>query len=386
MTRLRPRTLALVLALTLACTARQPPPSLGPGEPVADGVQYFHVSDRSLIGGLGPIDVSLLRLDPAKVRLDAVLSNDEVLDTETVASIAERHHAIAAINGGYFNRTNGEPTGLLKVAGELVSDSTALKGAVAITSPLQGRTELLFDLLAAKLTMRATSGDRSWVVPIDGVDTTRERGKLMLYTPAYHADADTAPGTEWVLDGSPLQVVEVRPNAGRTPIPRTGAVLSFGGITALPGPVEDLVVGTAVAFQATWRSARNLPADRLDRATHIVNGAGLLRRDGEIVADWDAEALNPEAFVNARHPRTLIGTDARGMIWLATIDGRQPERSIGMTFADLQRLCDRLELTNALNLDGGGSTTMVMKGKLVNVPSDPGGARPVSDALVVLNR
>ena len=65
------------------------------------------------------------------------------------------------------------------------------------------------------------------------------------------------------------------------------------------------------------------------------------------------------------------------------MDGRQADYSIGMTFADLQRLCDRLNLTDALNLDGGGSTTMVVRGRIVNRPSDPGGARPVSDAIVV---
>jgi exopolysaccharide biosynthesis protein len=65
------------------------------------------------------------------------------------------------------------------------------------------------------------------------------------------------------------------------------------------------------------------------------------------------------------------------------VDGRQPSYSIGMTFADLQRLCDRLDLVSALNLDGGGSTTMVVKGQVVNKPSDPAGARPVSDAIVV---
>ena len=54
-----------------------------------------------------------------------------------------------------------------------------------------------------------------------------------------------------------------------------------------------------------------------------------------------------------------------------------------MTFADLERLCDRLDLTDALNLDGGGSTTMVVNGRIVNKPSDATGPRPVSDAILV---
>jgi exopolysaccharide biosynthesis protein len=79
----------------------------------------------------------------------------------------------------------------------------------------------------------------------------------------------------------------------------------------------------------------------------------------------------------------MIGVDVQGRAWLVTVDGRLPNYSVGMTFDDLQRLAARLELTDALNLDGGGSTTMVVGGEVVNKPSDPGGVRPVSDALIV---
>ncbi len=81
----------------------------------------------------------------------------------------------------------------------------------------------------------------------------------------------------------------------------------------------------------------------------------------------------------------MIGVDRSGYVWLAVIDGRQ-ETSVGMSFAELQRLADRLELTDALNLDGGGSSTMVVRGKIVNRPSDPAGPRAVSDAIGVTVR
>ena len=75
-----------------------------------------------------------------------------------------------------------------------------------------------------------------------------------------------------------------------------------------------------------------------------------------------------------RHPRTLIGVDARGFIWLAAIDGRQPDHSVGMNFSELEALCDRLQLTDALNLDGGGSTTLVIRGQIMNGrPTPPSG-------------
>lgn len=359
---------------------------LGEPETIAPGIVLFRTADPSLVQDAGPIAVALLRLDPTRARLRGALSNGEVLEAETVLSIARRLHALAAINGGYFNRDNGEPLGLLKVGGELVSDSIVPRGAVVFHETPDGQTTMAFDLVTARVAATFTAGGREWTVPIDGVDTTRARGKLMLYTPAYHADTDTAPtGTEWVLDGTPLKVVDVRMNFGHTRIPRRGAVLSYGG-TDLPADLASLVEDVAVRFDTTWKSAHDLPSAVLDQADDIINGAGLLRRDGTIVTDWAAENLSPEQFTDARHPRTVIGVDRYRQVWLITVDGRLPGFSIGMTFSDLQRLCDRLELTNALNLDGGGSTTMVVRDQVVNRPSDPGGSRPVSDAIVVTSR
>jgi exopolysaccharide biosynthesis protein len=377
-------TVLLAWALIAACRAAPTPESsLELLAQVAPGVERYRTADSSLVAGAGPITVSLLRLDPTRVRLASALSNDQVLDAEPVEAIAARHGAIAAINGGFFNRDNGEPTGLLKVGGELVSDASRLKGAVLITDLATGQMELEFDQLSAKVLMRFTARGREWEVPIDGVDTTRERGRLMLYTPAYHEDTDTAPtGTEWILNGDPLRVVDVRPGSGQTPIPRRGAALSFGGLD-LPEPLAALTFNSTVTFETRWTSRGELPIERLDQADHIINGAGLLRRRGVPVSDWSDEGLSADGFINARHPRTLIGMDGRGFVWLAAVDGRQADYSIGMTFADLQRLCDRLALTDALNLDGGGSTTMVVEGRVVNRPSDPTGPRPVSDAIVV---
>jgi len=378
---------AALLTLLAGCRgAASDPAGLGTAEVLARGVQLYRTGDPSLVAHAGPIAVWLVRVDPELAAVSSVLSNDEVLEAETVEEMAGRHGAVAAINGGFFNRDTGEPTGVLKVGGEFVSDSSVPRGAVVITPLPVGSTHLLFDRLAAKVTMTFTAGSQTWQVPIDGVDTTRGRSKVMLYTPAYHADTDTAStGTEWVLEGTPLRVAEIRRNAGKSRIPAGGAVLSFGG-SALPPMLAALVEGTTVVFHTVWRSRFGLPDTVFDSAPDIVNGAGLLRREGQAVHEWQAEGLSDEAFTGARHPRSVVGVDRRGFIWLIAVDGRRPDYSIGMTFADLERLCARLDLTGALNLDGGGSTTLVAKGHVVNRPSDPGGPRPVSDAIVVTAR
>ena len=385
---MRARGLLLLAALVASCGKPAPDAWLGAPQHIADGVELYGATDSSLVDPSAPIAVFLLKIDPAKARLIAAHANDEIGGLETVQHLADRHQAIAAINGGY-STAGGDPTAVLKIGGELVSDAAATKGAVIIASPEHGRTSLDFDQVAVRLSLRFKTAGRDWIVPVDGVDTTRARGKLMMYTPSYHSDTDTAPtGTEWVLRGRPLKVTEILPGAGRTPIPRDGVVLSYGGALT-DGNAESLAAlqpGVEVSVETAWTALNGLSADRLNEADSIVNGAGLLRVKGRVLTGWHEESLNTDAFITARHPRTLIGVDRHGTIWLAAADGRQPDQSVGMTFADLQRLCDRLDLTDALNLDGGGSTTMVVKGRVVNQPVDGKEGRAVGDAILVKAR
>lgn len=383
------RTWILLVLLTLACGAAQVPVPQGgwlsPPDTVARGLEFYTSTDSTLVEPAAPISVSLLRLDPARVRLTSLLSNDQVMYAEPVLEMATRAKSLAAVNAGFFNVNNGEPVGLLKVGGELVSDTPITKGAVALWSPESGRTTLAFDQVSARVELVIRTGEQPVAVLVDGVDTTRARGKLMLYSPKYHVNTDTAAnGMEWVLSGQPLTVTGMRRDAGSTPIPADGLVLSYGGLE-LPEALQRLVPGVVVDVRRVWTSVHGLEHERLESADHIVNGAGLLRRGGVLLTNWDAEKLSGTAFVQAKHPRTLVGVDRQGFIWLVVVDGRQAT-SVGMSFSDLQRLADRLELTDALNLDGGGSSTMVVRGKVVNRPSDSTGPRAVSDAIGVTVR
>jgi len=373
--------------LAVACLRVDQSAWLGSPESVAPGVDLFRVSDPSLVDPAGPIAVYLLRLDLDKVAIESALSNDEVVDAERVDGIARRRQAIAAVNAGFFNVKNGEPVSVLKVGGELVSDTSLVRGVMAIQSRPGARQEFDFDQASVKVEARFKVEAQSVTVAIDGVDTTRERGKLMLFTPQYHVDTDTAAnGTEWVLDGNPLKVTDIRRDLGKTPIPRTGVVISYGGLDPL-APLDWLAPGTEVSFVNTWKILNGTPPARFESARDVINGAGLLRRRGVAMSNWLAsETLQPATFTDVRHPRTLIGIDRRGFMWLVAIDGRQPSHSIGMTFAELVALCTRLDLMDALNLDGGGSTTMVVKDQIVNRPSDAAGPRPVGDAIIVKAR
>ena len=372
---------AWLLLLAIAPVATQqvelPAPRI-----LAPGVLLYHLDRPTLVEPEGPISIWALRLDSSRVDLQSVLANDEIIGTETVASIGERHQPIAAVNAGYF-QPNGDPAGVMTIDGRLVSDTRRPRGAVGITKDATG-VRLIFARLRATASLVISSGAEPIDVPVNGVDTTRLRGQLMLYTPSYHADTDTASGgLEWAVDAQRGRVLSGPLKAGATPIPRNGFVLSFGGVTP-PAALKGLKRGTRVKLAVTYDPVEGEPG-AWAAAQDIVGGAGLLIRDGRDVEDWSVETFTM-SFAELRHPRTMIGTAADRAIWLVTVDGRQPERSVGMTLVELRALARRLGLVNALNLDGGGSTTMWVQGQVVNNPSEATGQRKVSDALLVFPR
>jgi hypothetical protein len=373
---------AIGFALALLCVAApaQPDARLTAVRDLANGVSLFRFTDPSLLDPPAPVSGWALRLNPALVRLEAALANDEVVGTETVADTAARHRALAAINAGFF-LPNGDPAGLFKLDGRLVSDTRRARGAVGITSE-RGRVRLLFDRVTATVSVTIHRGPgRTTSVPVDGVDTTRLRGKLMLFTPAYHAHTDTPPGgLEWPAAAQPTQITGGPLDAGSTPIPRDGFVLSYGGPRA-PRSLRSLKRRTRLDVVARYSPAGG-DGRAWSAAADIIGGAGLLARGAKFVDDWTPEQFSA-GFAETRHPRTMIGAGADGTIWLVTVDGRQPKLSAGMTLAELQSLARRLGLVDALNLDGGGSTTMWAQGAVVNSPSDAAGPRRVSDALLV---
>jgi exopolysaccharide biosynthesis protein len=90
------------------------------------------------------------------------------------------------------------------------------------------------------------------------------------------------------------------------------------------------------------------------------------------------------SFVASRQPRTLAGVRADGRLLLVTVDGRRSGWSAGVTLREAARVMRSLGARDALNLDGGGSTAMAIRGELVSRPSDPSGERAVSDGIFLV--
>jgi hypothetical protein len=376
------------LSIVLLAALSGQPLDLAAPRTLSQGVQFYQLDTTALVSPPEPMSVRLLRLDPAVADLRSVLANDEIVGTETVSAIAGRHKPLAAINAGFF-QPNGDPSGVLTIGGQLVSDTRRPRGAVGIRQ--DGSTlRLVVGHLRATAALVIGTGKSPARVPVDGIDTTRLRGRLMLFTSMYNEDTDTAGrGMEWVVTRSgggtpPVYRIASGPHRnGRTKIPDGGFVLSFGG-EQLPPQLSAIKRGARLRLDVLYDPVGG-DAAAWSGARDIVGGAGLLIKDGQPIDDWSLETF-ARGFAELRHPRTMIGAAADGAIWLVTIDGRQPQRSVGMTLVELRDFARRLGLVNALNLDGGGSTTMWVEGRVVNSPSDAAGERQVSDALIVAPR
>jgi hypothetical protein len=212
-----------------------------------------------------------------------------------------------------------------------------------------------------------------YAVPVDGVGVfDAARGDAPRARATCGSDTDArAPCSADTLEVRVArgQVVEVGPpGAGRLPAGTVALVGRDRGAASLRG----LAVGTAVRVERTVVAVGAPPL-------RVAVGALPLARGGRVLAGLpDGE----------RAPRTAVGISADGRrLWFVTVDGRQ-EASIGTTLAELARLLTDLGAPVAASLDGGGSTTMVRRGRdddldVVNAPSaDP--LRAVTDALAVL--
>ena len=116
----------------------------------------------------------------------------------------------------------------------------------------------------------------------------------------------------------------------------------------------------------------------------ILAGGPVLMKNGEVMNQWPMTS-----FFFGRHPRSVIGSDADGYVYLVVIDGRFPGKAVGMTIPETAEICRQLGLMDAINLDGGGSSALWIKPSGVishpfdNHQWDNVGERVVPNAIIV---
>ena len=367
---------------------------------VAPGVTWTRIVREG-----GPWRVHVLTIDRGALagRLTGVLSNRRILGRERPSAMANRTRAVAGVNGGFF-AADGDPVGALAIRRRLLSE------------PVDGRSALLLPIdpsrrpRVARLSFAGAvvSGGRERIV--DGVERLRgsipacggrggdvpterpnaaltctDSSELVALSSRYAASTRTRGGVEAVIRAGAVSAVE---RGGDAAIPRGGLVLSGSGDAAR-------FMGAAMSPGSRPQVRLALHAGRrevtVDRQELVVQGGPRLLVRGRTAVAARAEGFAPleapsffGSFVASRNPRTLAGVRRDGRLLVVTVDGRRPGWSVGVTLPEAARVMRALGAQDALNLDGGGSTTMTVRGEVVNLPSDPAGERPVSNGVFVL--
>jgi len=350
---------------------------------LAPGVTFTQIT-RTPGEDAVPRVINILKVDPKApgIRIQMVLGGDKVWDAdstngrETVGSMAKRLDAVAVINGDFFP-FSGDPLNLCIGGGELISEPHENRSVFGLTSD----GKCLFDRL--EFDAKITLPDGKWF-PIRGINRPRGQNELVAFTPKFFTSTCTKPdGSEAVVKlengpvkvGVPLKgtVSSVKSDSGDTAIADGTIVLSGWG-TGSDFIKESLHEGMAVNIEF------NLKPAGWENITEAVGGACRIIRDGKIAIEMEEEHV-VALFVNTTHPRTAIGSTRDGKIVMVTVDGRQ-SISTGFPLPDLAKLMLAQGCVQAINLDGGGSSTMATSFGTINCPSD-GPLRPVSDGLAV---
>jgi len=353
-------------------------------EVIAPGIVHIQIlrGHKSEKDAIGPWFINMLRIDPSRARLKMLHAMDEAVGLETVSSMAARYDALAAVNSGYFRTTGtyrGDSVGVEVLNGKLLSEPNNVRAAAGLIER-DGMQDLIFGHI--KFDGQLVAGAQAKHA-IDGLNRLRGDNEMIIFTPEFHRTTLTDPnGLELIVRQG--RIVAQRDLKGSSTIPADGFVISVAG-TARQWAIEKLRVGTRVKLKIDWSPTETAKADSWKQAANIIGGGPQLIKNGRVEITNAAEKILP-SFVSDYHPRTAIAKLKSGQILLVTVDGRQPGESIGMSLTMLADLLLEFGAEEAINLDGGGSTTMVIKNKLVNKPSDATGERPVSDAILVYPR
>ena len=287
-------------------------------------------------------------------------ASDNLNSKRTVRKIAQKEQSIIAINGGFFKPSTGVPLGALMIDGEVLTGPIFNRVGIAI---YEDGNNTSFKMDNIHFDIKAYSPNN--VLLIDNINQPR---MLSTYTLMYTSD--------WGEYSPPP------PKNGYNMVLRNNQVIK---ISANPVKIEN----NDIVIQSSKEKISKIGKDKeikieiklqenLQGATHIIGAGPYLVKNSQIYVDYKEQKLQA---ISGKNPRSAIGYDSKGSFYIVTIDGREAS-SVGMTLYELAKLMKNIGCEYAMNFDGGSSSAMYIKGKIVNNAVYSEGI-PVSNALVV---
>jgi exopolysaccharide biosynthesis protein len=349
---------------------------------ISPGVEVFEVSraDPQLVGR-----VARIAPDVVRTRLRVVVSNDAIAEStgarrEATASMCRRYRCVVGVNADQWYVTGADASTPI---GGTVVDGELFRTPEPNPNPFISMGQLQFDVDGNADARQAPAG---WTTTLSSTAEGAEPmplavnripldGEIALYTHRLGRRTPDDPGvSEWIVEiGAVVEgVTSMRLLGGPTP----------GGSDLRPGQGAIAARGASAVDAAgalLYDGTATVTVD-MDGAYHAVGGFPVLFEDGEYTIFPD------DAGNHRRDARTVAGWTADGTLLLVTADQRA-DWSHGLSITEAARLLRTLGAVEAMNLDGGGSTTFVEGGFVTNQPSDgteAPQARSTVDALVIV--
>lgn len=360
-------------------------------ELIAPGVQLHRLVKNSAPWRVVLLDVDLAKCVDVRAVKGASTALGRTTTSQLLLRVAPALRAVAAVNADFFLFTPpGVPVGAHIGAGRVLSGpiDRPVFAMLPHRKPWIGRLTISARLSTTRGELAIATWNRprakmtgiidaSWGIPLDStvrsavmlVPIRRSRGEQRYVVATFDRVRNS------VATGDTLLLV------GENALPASSREGGNSGVNSqMPANPVSLYVGDTVTVSRSMSPVAPVEA---------VGGMPELLRDSAVVGAVDS--VNDAAF-RALNPRTAIGYANRGRrLMIAVIDGRQPKYSVGMSLRDMANLFRALGATDAINLDGGGSSAMAINDsrapnghRLANHPSDTVGERPVANALAVL--
>jgi len=390
------RALLLLALLVLPVdAAAQTAPRVTSRQPVVDGLRHeafvVTLDDGAVARGnvVRVARTTTLRVEP--VHAKGTIKGTE--RTSRMARRALRRGGLAVVNAGFWlPAAGGKPHGVAATDHVLFTSPQTQWGRPGHRGTLGVRDDgsTIFTRLGGRLHLRRPKGraavtDLNYVPLRVGGDGS---GELLAYTPEWGPTVTAPKGslvvtlrglTLPVLGSATARVSAIRSTSGAVRIPAGGGVLI--GYGRARKRLADLEVGGIATLDVDIIPEDVSKATWVDTADALPGGPLIVRNGAVTPSDnWVAEGFSHARHNGPRHPRTAVARTRDGTVLLVTVDGRQ-SHSVGMTMWELARLLLDLDAVHGLSLDGGGSTTMTVLGRIRNRISDPV-ERPVASALV----
>jgi len=285
------------------------------------------------------------------------------------------HWSVCAVNGDFFDLKTGMPNNIQVENGEVLRNERVDWPTVGFS--VNNEVSISNPNLSGRIVLKDSS------LKINGINIPKDINQLIFYNQFYGTSTGTSddgfemivnPIASWLANDTVCCVVNSINLSGRnTVIPDSSMVVSASDMVAN-------YLSSHVSVKDTIKILLNI-FPSVSKLKEMLGGHPIIVKDGM------AASMNPNnSFVFNRHPRTAIGINQdTTKLFLVTVDGRQIS-SLGMNLYELADLMVQIGVYQGINLDGGGSTTTVIRNEVVNSPSDASGERPVSNALLVVSK